>query len=197
MAYAVLVDPESRREYDAVWRVRRGLPPAPTEEEVDEFDRFEEGRMEGGKRGKLVKKAVSRSVKDAVSRVDKRVSVAGPSVAEIEEQRLREEEKQRLQAEEEELRQAEEHRLRAEEEQRRLEEEEQQRIAEEELQRARAADPNWALKHYTPCYKPLLGTQPYTSYIPFAARYLHDSRSLKMKARRPGYMGEVAVNALP
>lgn len=87
------------------------------------------------------------------------------------------------------------------EEQRRLEEEqkrlaeEEQRLREEEEQRCREADTNWGLKHFAAQYSPLLGSEPYHSYVPVAKGYTHGDS--KPKSRRPTYVGRIAGNATP
>jgi curved DNA-binding protein CbpA len=66
-----------------------------------------------------------------------------------------------------------------------LEEEE-----EEEEEEERTEDPNWGLKRHHPTHEPLLGTQPYQSYVPIPT-------SLLPKSRSPTYLGDIAHNALP
>ncbi|OAG05213.1 uncharacterized protein CC84DRAFT_1218580 [Paraphaeosphaeria sporulosa] len=108
-------------------------------------------------------------VKAAVSRID------------AQSQEPSREEQQRLAGEELRLRQEKEN------------EEERRRRAEE--QRQREADPNYGLKHFTPVYVPLIGSQPYHSYVPVAAE--HEGMERKRKSRRPMYVGKLAAKAVP
>lgn len=55
----------------------------------------------------------------------------------------------------------------------------------------RSDDPNWALKHPNPVYKPMYGTQAYWSYIPIALKHIGE------KKRMPKYIGEIAKLARP
>jgi curved DNA-binding protein CbpA len=63
-------------------------------------------------------------------------------------------------------------------------------LEEEEEEAERTEDPNWGLKRHHPTHEPLLGTQPYQSYVPIPT-------SLLPKSRSPTYMGDIAHNALP
>ncbi|KAF2446814.1 hypothetical protein P171DRAFT_510824 [Karstenula rhodostoma CBS 690.94] len=72
-------------------------------------------------------------------------------------------------------------------------EEEEQRCAEE--LRGREADPNWGLKHFSPVYAPLIGSEPYHSFVPVAVDY--EVGEVKRRARRPTYVGEIAAKAVP
>jgi curved DNA-binding protein CbpA len=179
-AYAVLVDGEARREYDELYRASRGLPALASEsasEKSADTSSTSAGSVSSLRGSVLVKAAVSRI--DAQSQDGK-----------IEEQRRREEEEQRRHEEEEEQRRREEG-----EEQRRRAEEEERRRAEEEEQHHREADPNWGLKHFSPLYEPLIGSEPYHSFVPVAAEY--ELRTTKTRSRRPTYVGEIAVKAAP
>jgi hypothetical protein len=68
---------------------------------------------------------------------------------------------------------------------------------EEEAEAARSQDPNWALKRHRRLYEPVVGTLPYTSYIPILAMYDGLERHPVLGCRRPVYMGEIAVNSRP
>jgi cobalamin-dependent methionine synthase I len=114
-------------------------------------------------------------VKAAVSRID-----AQTQDRKVDEERRLEEEEQRR---------------REEEDERRCVEEEEQRRAEEEEQCRREADPNWGLKHFSPLYQPLIGSEPYHSFVPVAVEY--ELREKKPRSRRPTYLGEIAVKAAP
>jgi hypothetical protein len=65
-----------------------------------------------------------------------------------------------------------------------LEEEEQ------EIQDVRTDDPNWGLKRYQPTTEPVLGSEPYMSYIPLPTCALPWCRQVT-------YMGTFARNAIP
>jgi hypothetical protein len=68
---------------------------------------------------------------------------------------------------------------------------------EEETEAARSADPNWALKQHRRLYEPVVGTLPYTSYIPILAEYDGYQRHPVLGCRRPVYLGEIAMNSRP
>jgi hypothetical protein len=68
---------------------------------------------------------------------------------------------------------------------------------EEETEASRGADPNWALKRHRRLYEPVMGTLPYTSYIPIIAEYDGFQRHPVLGCRRPVYLGEIAVNSRP
>ncbi|EMD88938.1 hypothetical protein COCC4DRAFT_60395 [Bipolaris maydis ATCC 48331] len=72
------------------------------------------------------------------------------------------------------------------------EEEQLQQLQEEpeEPQQVRNDDPNWGLKHYNPRYEPVLGSEPYMSYIPLPTNLL-------LFCRGPTYVGNFAFNARP
>ncbi|KAL5383990.1 hypothetical protein PMIN02_009412 [Paraphaeosphaeria minitans] len=85
-------------------------------------------------------------------------------------------------------------RLRAEEELR-LRREQEEAEEEEEGRRQREADPNYGLKHFSQVHAPLIGSQPYHSYVPVAAEYEGGKRT--RRSRRPMYVGELAAKAVP
>jgi len=68
---------------------------------------------------------------------------------------------------------------------------------EEEMEAARSQDPNWGLKRHRRLYEPVIGTQPYTSYIPIISAYDGRQRHPVLGCRRPVYVGQIAVNARP
>jgi hypothetical protein len=61
---------------------------------------------------------------------------------------------------------------------------------EEEEEEVRDDDPNWALKRYQPLHEPVLGSEPYMSYVPLPTHAL-------LFCRGPTYTGEFAFNAMP
>ncbi|CAE7025912.1 hypothetical protein P3342_005677 [Pyrenophora teres f. teres] len=70
------------------------------------------------------------------------------------------------------------------------EEDEDEEMLEEIQEEVRDDDPNWGLKHYQPIHNPMLGSQPYFSYIPMPTQSLP-------KCRQPSYLGVYAAYALP
>lgn len=68
---------------------------------------------------------------------------------------------------------------------------------EEEVEAARSHGPNWALKRHRRLYEPVMGTQPYASYVPILAMYDGFQRHPVLGCRRPVYIGDAAVNARP
>lgn len=68
---------------------------------------------------------------------------------------------------------------------------------EEELEAARSQDANWGLKHHRRLYEPVVGTQPYTSFIPMLVEYEGVQRHPVLGCRRPVYVGKIAVYARP
>jgi hypothetical protein len=68
---------------------------------------------------------------------------------------------------------------------------------EEEMEAARCQDDNWALKRHRRLYEPVMGTQPYGSYIPILSAYDGRERHPVYKSRRPVYVGVMAINARP
>ncbi|KAG9383310.1 DnaJ DnaJ-class molecular chaperone protein [Pyrenophora tritici-repentis] len=64
-------------------------------------------------------------------------------------------------------------------------------MPQEEIQEeVRDDDPNWGLKRYQPTHNPMLGSEPYFSYIPLPTQSLP-------KCRQPSYLGVYAAYALP
>jgi hypothetical protein len=61
----------------------------------------------------------------------------------------------------------------------------------------RTDDPNWGLKRHRRLYEPVMGTQPYSSYIPILEVYDGRQRHPVLGCRRPVYLGEAAVNSRP
>ncbi|KAL1605267.1 hypothetical protein SLS60_004814 [Paraconiothyrium brasiliense] len=169
-AYAVLVDWEARREYDAVYRVSMGLPPLAGERASASGSTREKATDEmvlassrsASSTGSPPKSAI---VKVAVSRIDAQTRADTGSIQ----------------------------MAKLEEELRRVEEEQHQH--EEEQRRLREAEPNWGLKHFSPQYKSVIGTRRYSSYVPIAEKYEHDE--MKPRSKRPTYIGGIATNALP
>ncbi|KAJ4297849.1 hypothetical protein N0V90_005748 [Kalmusia sp. IMI 367209] len=189
MAYAVLVDWEARRKYDVEYRQRLGLPPPPSPPPTESSTSSPtKPPLSDQSRSLSVSSASSvspfSSVKAAVSRLDAQTEHGDKrrvQVARLEEEHQREAEEERRREEEEERRREEEE-----------EEEERRRKGKEER---RLADPDWALKHFSPVCKPMIGTVPYHSYVPTAVVYEHGGK--KTKARRPSYMRGIAKNARP
>ncbi|KAF2029044.1 hypothetical protein EK21DRAFT_68384 [Setomelanomma holmii] len=70
-------------------------------------------------------------------------------------------------------------------------------VVEEEEEEAGSPDPNWALKRHRRLYEPVIGTQPYQSFIPILHDYTGRERHPVLKSRRPVYIGEAAINARP
>ncbi|KAF2873083.1 hypothetical protein BDV95DRAFT_617818 [Massariosphaeria phaeospora] len=70
-------------------------------------------------------------------------------------------------------------------------------LAEQLLAEQKRADPNWALKHSTPVYKPLIGTRPYQSYVPIGVAYEGRIVHLRWKCGRPKYVLSKARGARP
>jgi hypothetical protein len=68
---------------------------------------------------------------------------------------------------------------------------------EEEAEAARGQDPNWALKRHRRLYEPVMGTLPYSSYIPILTMYDGLERHAVLGCRRPVYTGEIAMHARP
>ncbi|KAJ4355882.1 uncharacterized protein N0V89_003905 [Didymosphaeria variabile] len=166
-AYAVLVDWEARREYDAVYRVSMGLSPPASERASASESNSEKATDEtvlasSGSASSTASPPKSTIVRVAVSRIDAhaRADTDSMQMAKLEEELRRVEEEQR-QGEEEE----------------------------------RLADPNWGLKHFSPQYKSLIGTRRYSSYVPIAEKYEHGD--IKPRSRRPTYVGGIATNAVP
>tara|TARA_R110002003_G_scaffold9_28_gene625 strand:+ start:2201 stop:2827 length:627 start_codon:yes stop_codon:yes gene_type:complete len=70
-------------------------------------------------------------------------------------------------------------------------------VVEEDEDEAGSQDPNWALKRHRRLYEPMIGTQPYQSYIPILDEYTGRERHPLLKCRRPVYIGAAAMNARP
>lgn len=68
---------------------------------------------------------------------------------------------------------------------------------EEEPEAARGRDSNGALKRHRRLYEPVVGTQPYASFVPILKSYGSSERHPVLGCRRPVYIGHVAVNARP
>lgn len=68
---------------------------------------------------------------------------------------------------------------------------------EEELEAMRNQDPNWRLKRHQMQYEPLIGTQPYQSYVPILVEYNGRRRHPTLKCSRPTYTGYSAVYSMP
>lgn len=68
---------------------------------------------------------------------------------------------------------------------------------EDEIEAARSEDPNWALKRHRRLYEPVMGTQPYASYVPIHIAYDGRERHSVFGCRRPVYVGSIAANARP
>ncbi|EOA90676.1 uncharacterized protein SETTUDRAFT_166621 [Exserohilum turcica Et28A] len=68
--------------------------------------------------------------------------------------------------------------------------EEEEEEEEEVVADVRDDDPNWGLKRYHPICEPLLGSEPYMSYVPLPVLALPYTRQVT-------YTGEFALNALP
>lgn len=60
----------------------------------------------------------------------------------------------------------------------------------------RSDDPNWALKRHRRLYEPMIGTQPYHSYIPLPGSYDVNGRC-RLSSCRPVYVGCFATMARP
>lgn len=199
-AYAVLVDWEARREYDGVYRVSMGLPalagkgggdvgrsktrPASTSTSASASTSTSTSASTSADSLARTESRGRKTVRDAVMRIDAQVQgqvqgEAGKRFVEV----LKAEEKYWIAEQEVEVV--------AEVEV----EEEQRDIAEEAEQYRREDDPNWGLKHFSPQARPLLGTEPYHSWVPVARRYEHGRK--KPKSRRPTYVREMAAKAVP
>ncbi|KAF1916741.1 hypothetical protein BDU57DRAFT_242413 [Ampelomyces quisqualis] len=61
----------------------------------------------------------------------------------------------------------------------------------------RTADGNWGLKRHRRLYEPVLGTQPYMSYIPILELYDGRQRHPVLGSRRPVYVGTAAIHSRP
>ncbi|KAF1835769.1 hypothetical protein BDW02DRAFT_495109 [Decorospora gaudefroyi] len=61
---------------------------------------------------------------------------------------------------------------------------------EEEVEPLRTGDPNWGLKRHRRTHEPLLGSEPYQSWVPLPTWFLP-------KGRQPTYVGHLARNAVP
>ncbi|PSN69049.1 hypothetical protein BS50DRAFT_586405 [Corynespora cassiicola Philippines] len=72
----------------------------------------------------------------------------------------------------------------------------EQRHAEEQ-QGARDEDPNWGLRNYNPIYAPVLGTQPYQSWIPLSEAYGQESKHPTLACGRPKYVLTEARYSIP
>jgi curved DNA-binding protein CbpA len=68
---------------------------------------------------------------------------------------------------------------------------------EEEAEAARSQDPNWGLKQHRRLYEPVMGTQPYASYVPILIDYDGFQRHPVLGCRRPVYVGEMASYSRP
>ncbi|KAF1935957.1 hypothetical protein EJ02DRAFT_459922 [Clathrospora elynae] len=60
----------------------------------------------------------------------------------------------------------------------------------EDMEAARSQDPNWGLKRHQRPQEPLIGSEPYPSYLPLPTHFLS-------KCNRPAYIGQFARTALP
>ncbi|KAF1963031.1 hypothetical protein CC80DRAFT_399050 [Byssothecium circinans] len=59
-------------------------------------------------------------------------------------------------------------------------------------------DPNWGLKHYNPVFEPVLGSEPYHSFVPMSEVYMHMyGKDPTAKCSVPRYRGDFAINAQP
>jgi hypothetical protein len=61
----------------------------------------------------------------------------------------------------------------------------------------RKQDPNWALKHYQPICRPVLGMRPYMSFVPVLEAYEGREMHAQLKCGRPKYFGGIAEFARP
>ncbi|KAF2830060.1 hypothetical protein CC86DRAFT_367938 [Ophiobolus disseminans] len=68
---------------------------------------------------------------------------------------------------------------------------------EDEIEAAQNQDVNWRLKHHRRLYEPVIGTQPYASYIPILSAYDGVQRHPHLGCRRPVYLNHLAVNSRP
>lgn len=68
---------------------------------------------------------------------------------------------------------------------------------EEDVEAMRSQDPNWGLRHHQMQREPLIGTQPYQSYIPILLEYDGRRRHPTWKCSRPTYVGYSAVHSMP
>jgi len=68
---------------------------------------------------------------------------------------------------------------------------------EEEAEVGRSQDPNWGLKRHRRLYEPVIGTQPYASFIPIDEMYDGFQRHPLLGCRRPVYLGETAIYSRP
>jgi curved DNA-binding protein CbpA len=191
-AYSTLVDPETRQEYDAVYRVRIGLSPLPQgstgipsnciekkETKVERAGNLSVGMHHVSPESAIVKTAVAnieaQTLQPCANKPLAMTTACSPQVTHLceKEEEEEEEEQQHLS------------------DMGRLEE---QCSREEDELRARRTDSNWGLKHFTPIYNPLIGSRPYCSYIPMPEGY---KRGFKQKCHRPRYTGTIAALALP
>lgn len=168
-AYSTLVDPETRQEYDAVYRVRIGLSPLPQGSTGIPSNYIEKKEMKVERAGNLSVEMhhlshESAIVKTAVANIEAQTlqpcankPLAVTTACSPQETHLCEKE-------------------------------------EEDELRARKTDSNWGLKHFAPIYNPLIGSRPYCSYIPMPEGY---KRGFKQKCHRPRYTGTIAALALP
>jgi len=185
-AYSTLVDPQTRQEYDAVYRVRIGLPPLPQGSTATPSDYVEQKEIKSKRAGSLSVELHHSShesaiVKTAVAHIEAQTSLPHENkhlirttASSPQETDLREEEEQQHLSD--------------------MSRPEQQYGREEDELPARKTDPNWGLKHFSPVFKPLIGSRPYCSYIPMPEGY---KRGSKQKCLVPRYIGTIATLALP
>jgi hypothetical protein len=58
-------------------------------------------------------------------------------------------------------------------------------------------DPNWGLKRHRRLHDPLIGTEPYQSFVPILELYEGRTSHPTLRCRRPTYTGCEATNAMP
>jgi hypothetical protein len=69
---------------------------------------------------------------------------------------------------------------------------------EEEFEETRNQDdPNWGLKRHRRLHEPLIGTEPYQSFVPILQLYEGRASHPALLCRRPTYTGCEATNAMP
>ena len=184
-AYSILVDPESRREYDAVYRVRIGLPPPSNDSLTTSFNSNERRETTAERADNLLIKSDASPheaaiVKTAVAHIEAQAPqrhaakpLTVPKTSKSETTLLREDGQPDLPD---------------------VIRPDGQCLQEKDEPHTRESDPNWGLKHFSHIYKPLIGSRPYHSYIPIAEVY---KRSNKCKGHRPIYVRNIAAMALP
>lgn len=166
-AFATLLDPEARQAYDSVYCARA-------------LGELAEQSKHGRKDSALSNNARIAAVLEEEDEQQQQQESELAKLREIEAARLRDIEAAR-QREMEAARQ---------------QEMEEARLA-AELEEAKRQDPNWGLKHHTRLHEPLIGTQPYHSYIPILEAYEGREMHPVWKCSRVRYILQAAANSTP